>query len=115
MLWYRLFEVLGVAIGAAMIIILGIFVVAKIVKTKEINSFKKKYALITSGMTRQQVIEVMGPYYSRSMMNQTETLVWKCRRYSAIEKELLSRKDIELKVIVSLDNGIVDCFSIDQE
>ena len=100
------------------LIFLSLIIWLVIAKNRQISDFKNRAKLIEIGMTKQQVIEIMGEKYSKSVeKNGNEIYEWKYRingNGSAYHSDNFStfsfRQGYALTIKVTFENGIVISF-----
>ncbi len=78
------------------------------ISKKRIKRFNSKYAQIHEGMTRDELINIMGSDFNVSLVDGYEHILWKCKGYSAFERELLAKKSEEFFCAeVTLNKNVV--------
>ncbi|MBP1572947.1 MAG: hypothetical protein J6A55_03995 [Oscillospiraceae bacterium] len=99
------FGILGIFAILAVLIFLVMYPMTK----RRIRRFKKKYVQIGQGMTKTDVMSIMGTDCNISAANGYEYVEYLCKGYSAFERELLAKKGEEyfcVKICL-LNNSVV--------
>ena len=98
--------VIGVPIALCMILVLRI-IRASIIR-KKADEFMLLYSYIRVGMTKKQVITLMGNNFRTSFVNGREVLTWKCRGTSTDGNlSIATHVDTFSYVMVYLVNDVV--------
>lgn len=96
-----------VAVGAMLVVVIVDRVLAISLK-KKLIAFDNNYRLISLGMTKQQVIDILGKNYTQNATIDLETLCWSCDTNTSIQRELYSKKEAKKEIIVDFsDNAVV--------
>lgn len=100
------------AVGGVSIAVLLWLVISQVISQNQIKRFTANYTQISLSMTKNQVIELMGTKYISNAVDGKEILVWHQQKNSAIERELLSKKPLEMTATVVFENGYVIRYSL---
>lgn len=107
MLWLVLF-----AIAGALVIVLFIDVISRVMVKKKIINFLDNYRMISLGMSKQQIVNLLGNKYTQSATIDTETLSWSCNTNTAIQRELYSKPEAKRIIIVEFSNNQVVSYNL---
>ena len=107
MLWLFLFAIVG-----ALVIVLVVDVMSREVMKKKLSYFLDNYRKISLGMTKQQIVELLGNKYTQSATLDVETLSWTCDTNTAIQRELYSKTEAKKVIIVEFANNQVVSYNL---
>ena len=92
---------------AVMIVVVIVDRVLAFSLKKKLLAFNNNYKLLSLGMTRQQVIDILGDKFIHSATIETETLSWSCDTNTSIQRELYSKKEAKKTIIVEFSGNSV--------
>ena len=111
MLWLVLFAIAG-ALVIVLFIVLFIDVISRVIKKKKLSIFLDNYRMISLGMSKQQIVNLLGNKYTQSATIDTETLSWSCNTNTAIQRELYSKLEAKRIIIVVFSNNQVVSYNL---
>ena len=79
---------------------------------KRLTTFTDHYRMISLGMTKQQIIDIMGNKFVQSATMDVETLCWSCDTNTSIQRELYSKKEQKKIITVDFSDGKVIAFKM---
>ena len=100
-----------VAVGAMIVVVIVDCVLAVSLKRK-LSAFNDSYKRISLGMTKQQVINILGDKFILSATTEIETLSWSCDTNTSIQRELYSKKEAKKIITVEFSNDKVISYNL---
>ncbi len=100
-----------VATGVMLVVVVVDRILAFSLK-KQLTAFTNNYSLISLGMTKQQIIDIMGSKFIQSATMDVETLCWSCDTNTSIQRELYSKKEKKRTIMVDFSDGKVIAFKM---
>lgn len=70
------------------------------------------YKLISIGLSKQQIVDILGNKYTQTATMDSETLSWSCDTNTAIQRELYSKKEAKKIIIVEFSNNKVVSYTM---
>lgn len=100
--------IIPLAIAGALLVVLLIDIISRRLLKNKLNTFLNNYKLISLGMTKQQVVTLLGSEYTQNATENMEILSWTCDTNTAIQRELYSKREAKKIVVVEIsDNKVV--------
>lgn len=97
---------------APLAVVILLLVFCKIRSVNKLKSFRSHFSKIGQGMSKEEVIAIMGKHYVNNLENGVEVLVWECKNNSAVEREMLHSSDGKCSACVSFRNNLVVAYSL---
>ena len=100
------------AIAGALLVVLFVDVISRVIMKNKLSVFLNNYRLISLGMTKQEVVKLLGNQYTQSATMDTETLSWSCDTNTSIQRELYSKAEAKKIIIVEVSNNQVVSYKL---